>query len=250
MDNKKRTHGICLYMTVEEFFTEYVKNNDLEMTQILVISRDVTADIKTKENYNYISYSSKYDNIDFIPELLPTPASLEFAYGDNKERFYEHYDGHLRDEKAITTLVCIADMVVSDGIDVILLSSKADFASGFPYFLKDFIFEILGLKVRLSEELIDADSEEEYENLISDIGDIDDIKTLIEVNKRELIEDKTSTENFFNRFMEDAPTKYRKILMTKEVDQIISLGKEKGLRMSRRRPKEELVDMIVKEVFG
>lgn len=249
MENK-RTHGICLYMTVEEFFTEYVKNNDLEMTQILIISRDVIADIKTKEKYNYISYSSKYDNIDFVPELLPTPSSLEYAYGDDKTRFIESYDGHLRDDDPFTSIICIADMVVNDGIDVILLSSKAEFASRFPYLLKDFVFEILGLKIRLSEELIEVDSEEEYEKLISDIGDIDDIKTLIEVNKKELIEDKSSPENFFNHFMEDAPMKYRKILMTKEVEQLINLGKEKGLRLSRRKPKEELVDILVKEVFG
>lgn len=249
MDNK-RTHGICLYMTVEEFFTEYVKNNDLDMTQILVISRDVTADIKTKEKYNYISYSSKYDNIDFVPELLPTPTSLEYAYGDDKTRFIEAYDGHLRGDDPFTSIICIADMVVNDGIDIILLSSKAEFASRFPYLLKDFVFETLGLKIRLSEELTDADSEEEYRQLISDIGDIDDIKTLIDVNKRELMEDKSSPENFFNHFMEDAPMKYRKILMTKEVEQLISLGKEKGLRLSRRKPKEELVDVLVKEVFG
>lgn len=247
--DKKRT-GICLYMTVEEFFTEYVKNNDLEMTQILIISRDVVADIKTKEKYNCILYSSKYDNIDFVPELLPTPSSLEFAYGDDKERFYENYDGHLRSDEAFTSLICIADMVVNDGIDVILLTSKAEFASRFPYVLKDFMFENLGLKIRLSEELTEVDSEEEYQKLISDIGDIEDIKTLIDVNKRELMEDKSSPENFFNHFMEDAPMKYRKILMTKEVEQLINLGKEKGLRMSRRKPKEELVDILVKEVFG
>lgn len=248
--DKKRTHGMCLYMTVEEFFTEYVKNNDLEMTQILIVSRDVVADIKTKENYNYISYSSKYDNIDFVPELLPSPASLEFAYGDNKERFIEAYDGRLRDQETFTSLICIADMVVNDGIDVILLSSKAEFASGFPYILKDFMFENLGLKIRLSEELTEADSEEEQQELISDIGDIEDIQTLLDIAKRELMDEEDSPENFFNHFMEDAPTKYRKILLSKDVEQIIKLGKEKGLRMSRRRPKEDLVDMIVKEVFG
>lgn len=246
----KRNHGICLYMTVEEFFTEYVKNNNLEKTEILIVSRDVVSDIKKKEKYNYISYTSKYDNIEFVPELLPTPASMEFAYGNNTERFEEAYDGHLRSDDTYTAIICIADMVVNDGLDVILLSSKAEFASRFPYILKDFVYESLGMKIRLSEELIDADSEEEYESLIDDIGEIEDIRTMIEVGKKELMGEANPTDAFFNQFMEDADVKYRKLLMTKDVKQLVKLGTEKGLRMSRRKSKEELVDMLVKEVFG
>lgn len=246
----KRTHGMILYMTVEEFFTSYVKANNLDKTQIIIVSRDVTADIKTNEKYNNITYASKYDNVDFVPSLLPSPSSMEYAYGDDKTRFIEAYEGHLLSDDVFTDIVCIADMVVNDGIDVILLSSKAEFASQFPYFLKDFVHDKLGLKICLSEQLADAESDEEYENLVSDIGDIEDIKALIEYNKKELSEGQTSAEEFFNKFMEDAPTKYKKVLMTKDIDYILSLGKEKGLRLNKRKPKEELINTIVADTFG
>lgn len=250
MDEKKKiNHAVLIYMTVEEFFTEYVKMNDLSKTQIIIISRDVITDIKKKEQYNNITYSSKYDNVEFVPSLLPTPSSMEYIYGDDKTRFIEAYDSHLLSDESFSDLLCIADMVVNDGIDVILLSSRAEYASRFPYYLKEFTFDKFGLNICLSEELKEADTDEEYEACLN-LGDIDDIKTLIDYNKKELTEGKVSAEEFFNRFMEDAPTKYRKILMTKDVEYLVSLGKDKGLRLSRRKPKESLVDTIVKEVFG
>ena len=248
--SSKRKHGMILYMTIEEFFTGYVKTNNLNRTQIIIVSRDVTADIKTNEKYNNITYSSKYDNIDFVPSLLPPPSSMEFAYGDDKSRFMEAYEGHLLSDETFTDIICIADMVVNDGVDVIMLSSKAEFASQFPYFLKDFVHDKIGLKICLSEQLSGAESDEEYEKLITDIGDIDDIKTLIDYNKKELSEDHTSEEEFFNRFMEDAPIKYKKVLMTKDIDYILSLGRDKGLRLNKRKSKEELVNAIVVDVFG
>ena len=249
MRDKKITHGVIIYMTLEEFFTEYVKNNCINRTQILIISRDVTADIKQKERYNNILYSSRYDNVDFVPSLLPTPSSLEYAYGDDKTRFMEAYEGHLLSDEVFTDIICIADMVVNDGVDVIMLSSKAEFASQFPYYLKDFFYDKLGLKVCLGEQLAEAETDEEYDALL-ELGDIDDIRTIIDYNKKELTEGRTSAEEFFNHFMEDAPTKYRKILQTKDVDYIVELGKDKGLRLNRRKPKDELIDAITKEIFG
>lgn len=246
---RKRKHAIFLYMTIEEFFTEYVKNNNLDNTQILIISRDIVADVKKKEGYNNISYFSKYDNIDFVPSLLPTPTSMEYVYGDDKSRFVEVYEGHLLGDDVFTDIICIADMVVNDGIDVIMLSSKAEFASTFPYALKDFIYNMLGLNVCLAEQLAEAETDEEYEKLL-ELGDTDDIRKLISQSKKDLTEGKVSEEEFFNKFMEDAPMKYRKILMTKDKDYVISIGKDKGLRMSRRKTKEELIDIITKEVFG
>lgn len=247
--NNKRTHPMLLYMPVEEFFTEYLRNNKLDQTQIMVISRDVIADIKVKEQYNNISYSSRYDNVTFVPSLLPTPSSMEYAYGDDKTRFYEAYEGHLLSDDAFTDILCIVDIVVNDGIDVIMLSSKSEFASRFPYFLKEFIFDKLGVNVCLSEQLRDATSEEEYEKLL-ELGDMDEIRVLLEYNKKELTEGKVSADEFFNKFMEDAPAKFRKILMTKDIDHLICFGKEKGLRLSKRKSKEQIVDMIVEEVFG
>lgn len=245
---KKRNLGMILYMPIEEFFTEYVRNNNLGNTQILIISRDVVADIKEKEKYNNINYLSRYDNVTFVPSLLPNPASMEFAYGDDKTRFVEAYEGHLLGDEAFTDLICITDMAVNDGIDIILLSSKAEFASKFPYFLKEFASDKLGVNICLSEQLKDADNDEEYNKLL-ELGDVDEIKTLLEYNMKELTEGKVS-EAFFNRFMENAPMKYRKVLMTKDVDYLIRLGKDKGLHLSRRKSKEELIDKLVQEVFG
>lgn len=246
---KKRNHAILLYMTIEEFFTEYVKSNRLDNAQILIVSRDVVGDIKIKESYSKISYESRYDNITFVPSLIPSVASMEYVYGDDKSRFTEMYEGHLLGDDVFADILCIADMVVNDGIDVILLSSKGDFASTFPYILKDFVYKQLGINICLSEQLAEAESEEEYEQLLS-LGDMDEIRTLLEFNKKELTEGRATADEFFNRFMEDAPMKYRKILMTKDKDYIIDLGKEKGIRMNRRKSKEELIDILVKEVFG
>lgn len=247
---KNVSHGMILYMTIEEFFTEYVKSNDLERTQIIIVSRDVTADIKNRERYNNIVYSSKYDNIDFVPSLIPTPESMEFAYSDDKTRFIEAYEGHLLSDDVFTDIICIVDMVVNDGINIILLSSRAEFKSQFPYFLKDFIYERFGLKICLSEQLAESETEEEYTKLIQDIGDVEEIKLLLEQSKIDLTDDASSAEEFFNRFMEDAPVKYRRVLMTKDKEALLEFSKEKGLHISRRKTKEEIVDMIVNEVFG
>ena len=246
----KQKYGFCLYMTAEDFFTEYVKNNSLDRTQILIVSRDFVGDIKEKQKYNTITYQSRYDNIDFVPSLLPNPASLEFAYSDSKERFHDAYEGHLLGDDAFSDLICIVDMVVNDGVNIILLSSRAEFKSTFPYFIKDFVLDKFGMKICLAEELEEAESEEEYNRIITDIRDVEEIRTLLDFHKRELTEDKTSSEEFFNQFMEDAPVKYRKVLMTKDIPYLISMANEKGLHVSRRKSKEFIVDAIVKEVFG
>ena len=244
-----REPGNCIYMTTEEFFTEYVKNNNLEKTQIIIVSRDVVSDIQTNDKFTKIAYDSKYDNIDFVATLLPTPQSMEYAYGDDKTRFFEIYEGHLLSDDVFNDIICIVDMVVNDGIDIVILSSKAEFKSRFPYAIKDFVYDKFGLIIRLSEELADAESEEEYNNLISNIGDVDEIKSLVDYYKAELTENK-SVDEFVNRFMEDAPIKYRRILLTKTPEYVINLGKEKGLHLSRRKSLEELVDAVVERVFG
>lgn len=250
---KKRKTGVILYLTTEDFFMNYVKKNPLNTTQIIIISRDIISSIKKKEQYNSILYDSKYDNIDFVPTLLPTPSSLEYAYGDDKSRFREAYEGHLLGDDEFSDILCIADMVVNDGIDVILLSSKAEFASTFPYILKELVQRTIGLNICLGEQLAEAETDEEYDKLL-DLGDIEEIKRLISYNMVQIlsggIDEKDASKIFFNRFMENAPTKYRKILMTKSEEELLKMAREKGLRLSRKKSKDEIINAITTEVFG
>ena len=235
--------GSLLIMTIDELFMKFGKDKDLKQYQILVVSRDIITNIQKKLN-NDQTYESKYDNIDFVPSLLPTVAAMEFAYGDNEETFFQAYESNLISDETMIDLVSIVDMVVSDNLDVIIVVSILDMKSKFPYFLRNFIVERFKLNCYIYEELLDDESLNP-----SDIGNVEEIKTILDYYKASFAESENAKVEFFNRFTDNMNQKFKSILLSKSVEELVKYANKHGLHVNKRKPKEEIVETLCKKMF-
>ena len=235
-----------LFITINDLFMDYLKNNKVDMnkTDIIVASRDIVTDIR---RYNRIGtdYESKYKNIDFAIELSPNPNVLEMYTGSTSSMYIESY----RDQLSGTTvaqkdLCAIVDMIVNDDFDVILVCSKSEMNMQYFYIMRDYIDEVFRLRGYIYDELKEDDSLD-----LNTIGNPDEIKAMLayQLKTLELIDENIG--EFFNKFKDDLADKYQKVLLSKTVDELVDIGRSKGIYVNKYKPKEVIVDHILKKML-
>ena len=243
MSNK----AILYYMTVNDFFTDFMKKyiakEDKKPFEIVVISKDIITDNRysTRMQTNYVS---DYANVNFAMDLYPAPSLEEYMYNTEIDNFAQHYKTQLSYEEPMTTLCSIADLVVNDNTDVILMCSYTDSKSA-PYMdiLCEFIYDNFGIIVNKYKNTKDK------ENAEFDSGDYEKAQKLLEfqIQNQGLVDRYVGT--FFNKFTKDMADNYRKILMSKSIDELAVIGANRNLYINRHKPKEYIVDHILKSIM-
>lgn len=280
-----------LFVNIEDLMLDFAKDNKLHDWIIIVVSEDIVASLKTRTvNYGIqtgIEYESKFDNIEFVPSLMPVSRLMEGIFDgrqDQKKRmqFIEEYTSQLLDANAFTDLCCIADMIINDNTDVMIVTTRTETSmNDFTEVLRDFIideFKIVGYHytelMKLSKYIDDTTkynsillslpfdvpetfTGRNFHTIIDNciLGDIDEVKEHLEVQKSLAanMSAKPGTENnlesiFFNRFTEDLEDKLRELLLKKDEDYLKNICRNKGIRIVPHSTKNLLVDKIMHSI--
>lgn len=233
----------CMYTTIIDFFGSYIKEHKdkLGKYQIIVVSRDITADLASKE-YTDTKYSSRYKNIDFSYSLFPIPAVMEYSYDSNKDTFREGYFNQLSGKKAMYDLCCIVDLLVNDDCNVILLNSKVEYRNGMFDLLEEFMYSQFHLKMHSFDEFMEDNS------VLDDLGNVDEIKKLLDFQIKQCGLEDDVVGGLFNKLYDDMTDTYRQVLMDKSKDELFKIGSKNGLYINKRKPKEYIVEHIMQKI--
>ena len=239
--------GYIVYATINDFFGEYLKESGqkLENYEIVVISKDIVGDLTRKNSTtSQTEYISKYKNVDFLMNLYPDPAVMEFYTGSTRDSFISAYRGQLTRGGNLYDLCCLVDLVVNDDKKIFLLCVNSEYLTGFFEIMDGVLQDQFKMKMYSYAEF-KADRE-----CVNDIGNIDEIKVTLayQLDVNDLIDDVTG--EFFNSLYSDMESTYRKVLMDKSVDDLVKLALKKGIYVNKRKPKETIVDHIMAKLLS
>ena len=275
--------GSLLFISHEDLLMDFAKDHDLHKFNIMIASHEISGSLKTASSVSGISqsivYESKYDNIEFVNSIRPTPTVMEYAYSDNKDQFVSMYNSHLISDEPYLDLCTIVDMIVNQDCNMLIVMARYEHAGRIPAYLKEFIENEFGVVGYIYEDLIRLSENygtpvydkivntlpysvpeeftgRNFEVIISNFtGDLslDEIKENLEVQKAIAVgmntdsgdEDSDFKSVFFNRFTEDLKDKVKENLMSKSEDIIKEICRNKKIRISPKYSKEFLVDKIL-----
>ena len=237
--------GSLYYMTVNEFFSEFMKSKLMTNPsnfEVIVISKDIIADQRYTK-YNNTMYESRYDNINFALELFPNMQVLEYLYGASIDDFALRYKTQLSYNDQMKILCSIVDLVVNDGVDVIMICSNIETRMYYMDILADYMYDSFGIIVNKYSETKGSESEFDY-------GNFDKIRLALRFHIENLGFVDDTVDTFFNTFVKDMAEEYRQLLMKKSIDELFVIGTNRGVYVNRHKPKEFIVDHILKNIMG
>lgn len=244
--------GFLLFVNLQEMFSEVLKMNqngefpfELKDSYILVLSRDIITDTIKKSDFNIggsHNYQSKYSNVDFIYELLPTATQMEYATTAGMETFIEEYTSRLYGEKQMIDIISICEVVAVRDKPVFVLSTSMEYRCGYPEILKDFFRDEMGLIGYTMDDLRGKSID-----TVFNIGDVEEIKKSIESHK-DMVLKQYDKEYFFNTLMDDMEKAYKEILDKKSIDDLKGIAKSRRIFISRRDDKDRIIEKIIEDI--
>lgn len=240
-DNNK---GSLLFMTIDNLFTNYLRNRVLTNYEIIIVSHDIVSDIRRNGRNNTKFYESKFANIDFCPSLYPNVITLNVLYESTKKDFYKAYKEYLTTHISCISELCdIVDMVVNRNINVILICSDKDWISDFFYVMRDTIQEMFGL-YGISYDEFEVDPE-----LLHKYGDEEDIKAHLEYYIIESDSVDKLTGKYINKYVDDKAGILEKVLMNKTDKELREYCESNNIYYNKRKSKEYTVAHILDKIM-
>lgn len=273
--------GSLMFISIEDLIMDFAKDHDLKKYEILIASHDIVGSLKTKSITGGVStgieYESKYDNIEFINSIRPTPTVMEFAYGaNNQDRYIEMYYNQLIGSEAYVDICCIVDMILNNDCNVLIVTSAFEVSAKVHDILASFFFDEFGINgyiyrdlKRISEnygtdkyekivkstdyEVPETFTGRNFEVITNNVtDDIGEAKRVLEAQKviAANMDATPGTETditsvFVNKFTEDLETKMRELLESKDERMIKELCRQKHIRIAPGASKELLIDRIM-----
>lgn len=247
----RETKPFLMFLTLQEFFDDIlVRNKEGEIDFrlgdcfILVISRDITTGIglAKREYTDTNDFQSKYDNVEFLTMLIPSPNLMEYIGTTGVDVFEENYIEQLQARKPMGDIISICDCVANRNIPVFMICSNSDMMTHYPRILRDYIRDEFGLNGYMIEDIKGKDLK-----IIYDIGDVDKIRKCIE-EEIERYKTQHDKENFFNTLFDDMETAYRDMLSKHSEEELRALAKERNVFVSRRHDKETIIEKIIDDI--
>lgn len=272
--------GALLFIGFDDLMRDFARDNDLNDWTIIVASHEIGASLRIRSEFSGIStgiqYESKYDNIEFVPSLRPTPNVMEYASG-NREQFMEMYTNHLISSEPFMDLCCIADMIINSDCKVMVVMAGYECAMNIPRFLKEFIEDEFGIRGYVYKDLLrltdnysnkamyqkvvatsefsvpDEFTGRNFDVILNNYCDnIDEVKEKLELQKIVAAgmcaspgEENDLTSIFFNRFTEDLKEKLKELLLKREDNDIKDLCRNYKIRIAPNSTKEFLIAKIL-----
>lgn len=235
--------GSLMITSVNDFFGEYLRNNRLSNYEIMVIGKDIVSGEETNDD-GKLSYRSNFEHVNFCSNVAPASFVEQYAYGLNVTEFVESYNRQLNTPEAMMNLCCIIDLVVNKNINVIFLCSEREFKMGFVDPLREFIFNRFGLYMVTSIECkFDP-------GLLTHYGDKLDIRRKLDfqIKENELVDKGIGI--FVNKFSDNVEESYRKILMSKSIDELYQYGLKHSIHVNKYKSKDYIVDRIMARMLA
>lgn len=270
-----------VFISFTDLMTDFAKDHDLHEWEILISSSEIFGSLQMRTAISGITgqvkYSSKYDNIEFVDSLRPSPSALESAYGITRNRFVELYQGQLLGSDAMMDLCCIVDMMINEDCSIMIVMS--DFESNtsrIPEVLRQFIedeFGVIGYLYSDLKNLSDNYGTKNYEAIcrtssleIPDtftgrnfevitthiVDDMEEVRKNLEAQKviaanmsADPGEENDLSNIFFNKFTETLEEKIRENLEKKDLELIKELCRQKKIRIVPGASKEFLIDKLM-----
>jgi uncharacterized protein YeaO (DUF488 family) len=233
-----------MFGDISEFFGSYLKDYDLKDFVILITGRDIITGIKERVGTQQ-SYTSRYKNVMFAPKLAPTATVEEFFWGGTRDKteFVTAYKNQLLTKENLTDVCALVDLVVNKNKNVVLLCSKRENIMEYYEYLREFLDEYFKLyMVSIKEAMVDNE-------LLYKYGDDDEIRTMLMFQiKANNITDQTFGE-FINKFVDDEAKKYKEVLMSKSIDELVAIGTKYSVHVNKYKQKEFIVEHILKKIM-
>lgn len=273
-----------VFISFGDLLTDFAKDHDLYEWEILVSSSEISGSLQMRTDsfgiMGGIHYESKYDNIEFIDSLKPTPSSMESAFGggpSSRKRFEEMYTSQLLSSDAMVDICCIVDMMLEENANILIVISDFECSARTHHVLRDFIeeeFGIIGYIYSDLKNLSDNYATSGYEKILNtssiDVPDtftgrnfevitsnnitdtVGAIKENLEAQKIIAAnlaaspgEEESLTSIFFNKFTETLEDKIKERLESKDIDLIKELCRQKKIRITPNATKESLIDKLM-----
>lgn len=273
-----------VFIGFSDLLTDFAKDHDLYDWEILVSSAEISGSLQMRTDSSGITggihYESKYDNIEFIDSLKPTPSSMESAFGrgpSNRKKFEEMYISQLLSSDAMVDICCIVDMMLEEDANVLIVTSDFECSARTHHVLRDFIeeeFGIIGYIYSDLKNLSDNYGTSGYEKILNtssiDVPDTftgrnfevitsnnmtDSVEVIKEILEAQKIiaanlaaspgEEESLTSIFFNKFTETLEDKIKERLESKDIDLIKELCRQKKIRIIPNATKESLIDKLM-----
>ena len=235
--------GSLMIASVNDFFGNYLHHNRISNFEIVVIGKDIITSDQINDD-GKISYRSSFEHVSFCGVISPSAYVEQYAYGLNMTEFVDTYNRQLGTPESMMSLCCIIDLIVNRDINVILLCSEREFKMGFVEPLREFIFNTFGLYMITSVECM-------YDpGLLTQYGDKDDIrrKLAFQIKENGLVDKVLGI--FINKYDDNVEETYREILMSKSIDELYQYGVKNSIHVNRYKPKEYIVDRIMRRLLS
>lgn len=249
MKDNSNGKPFLMFSGLKEFFGKILRRNSegefpfkLGECCIIVVSRSICTDKSAERTFSDSnSYVSRFDNVSFVPSLLPSAVDLEFISTRTDDEFAAAYGERLMGETALKDIVSICDIIVNRHTPVFIITSTPELtSSSFIYVMQQFIEEEFGLKGYMP-----SDIEGKPVDIVYDIGDPDTIRKNIERNIALLTKDE---QYFFNTIMGDMEKMYRDILSKKSEAELKDIAKSRYIFISRRYDKDKIISKIIDDI--
>ena len=220
-----------LLLSIKELIGVIAKDYPLRDFQIIVSDNDIITENSVKNNYRRdIKYESNYDNIEFLPSIIPQATVLNHIWdteGDGRSRFEEAYVAQLQGDQAASDITCIIDMTLHRKVPIIILYAPLSIRQHIPDVLKQY----------LMDDSVD----------VLDIGDINEIEKNLD-DSMKLIASSDSEEDFYNYMTDSLLGKYRGMLEKKNEEQLRAIASSKSIFLRRGLDREGIIDAIINKL--
>lgn len=270
-----------MFISLEDLIMDFAKDHDLKKYEILIASHEIVGSLTSRSTTGGIStgikYESKYDNIEFIDSIRPTPSVMEFAYGpNNQDRYIEMYYNQLIGSDAYMDICCIVDMLLTNDCNVLIVTSAFEVSARVHDMLSNFFldeFGIIGYIYRDLKRISENYGTDKYDKVVKSTEyyvpetftgrnfevitshfteDVEGAKRVLEAQKVIAANMDASpgsesdiTSVFVNKFTEDLESKMRDLLESKDDRMIKELCRQKHIRIAPGASKELLIDRIM-----
>lgn len=234
-----------LMLSIKELIGVIAKDYPLRDFQIIVADNDIITENSIKNNYRRdIKYESNYDNIEFLPSIIPQATVLNHIWdteGDGRSRFEEAYVAQLQGDQAASDITCIIDMTLHRKVPIIILYAPLSIRQHIPDVLRQYLMDAFGIKAYDVVDLMDDSVD------VLDIGDINEIEKNLD-DSMKLIASSESEEDFYNYMTDSLLGKYRGMLEKKTEEQLRAIASSKSIFLRRGLDREGIIDAIINKL--
>lgn len=228
-------------VSIKELIGIIARDYPLRDFQIIVADQDIITATSIKNSYRRdVKYESNYDNIEFVPSIVPQATVLNRIWDidSGREKFEDAFVAQLQGDAATSDIICMIDMTIHRKIPILIVYAPVSISQHIPDVLRQYLFDAYGVKSYDGVDLMDESVD------VLDIGDINEIEKNLDDGMK-LLADSQNPEEFYNYMTDSLLGKYRGLLERKTEEQLRAIAASKQIFLKRSLDREGIIDTII-----